>query len=314
MLPARLSNRKFIFIQTRQSREFVIIMNAKKIFAKIDAIRDLPTLPVIALEVNKLMEDADVSINQVSTLIERDPSIAMKILKLVNSAFYGYRSSVNTLSRAIMLLGFNTVRNAILSVSVINAFSGADELEGFNPNSFWRHSISVAVASKRFAELTRMEAPDNGFIGGLVHDIGKVILAQLFKDLFIKVWTLSRAEHLSFYAAEKKVLAVDHAMIGSHLAKKWALPLDLVDVIRCHHVLRNTVANYRLLVIVHLADLIVNNHEDGAGLEKAVDISASRINPEVSKIFRPHLIRAAEWYPDLMPEIEAACSFFIEER
>ena len=287
-------------------------MNSKAIFTKIDSIRDLPTLPFIALEVNRMMEDVDVSISQVSQLIERDPPIAMKILKLVNSAFYGYRSKVSTLSRAIMLLGFNTVRNAILSLSIIKAFSAADDLEGFNMDDFWRHSVAVAVASKRLAELTRMEAPDNGFVGGLVHDIGKVILTQVFKDFFEKVWTISKTENISFHAAEKKVMPVDHAMIGSHLAKKWALPRDLVDVIRCHHLIREGVGNYQLLVIVHLANLIVN--KNGEEMEIIVDISASRINPEISKILMPYLTRVSEWYPNLMEEIEAACSFFLEER
>ncbi len=285
-------------------------MNAKTIFAKIDKMRDLPTLPVIALEVNKLMEDIDVSVSKVSSLIERDPPIAMKILKLVNSAFYGYRSSVSSLSRAIMLLGFNTVRNAILSISVIKAFAGAGELDGFNPKSFWKHSIAVAVTAKHLAGLTRLESPDNGFVGGLVHDIGKVILTQRFKDLFEKVWTVSRTENLSFNAAEKKVMSVDHAMIGSHLAKKWALPQELVDLIRCHHVVRETVANYHLLAIVHVANRVVNVYEEG---KTTAGISIDGLNPGVAKILKPQLLKAAEWYPLLLPEIEAACSFFLEE-
>ncbi len=287
-------------------------MDSKTILSKIDRIRDLPTLPFIALEVNKLLEDPDVSLSMVSQVIEKDPSIAMKILKLVNSAFYGCRSSVNTLSKAIMLLGFNTVRNAILSVSVIEAFSGADDLEGFKQNDFWRHSVGVAVISKKIAELTRTQAPDNCFVAGLLHDIGKVILTQYFKDLFEKIWTTSRVENLSFYAAEKKESRVDHAMIGSHLAKKWALPKDLVDTIRCHHVVREGVDNYQLLAIVHVADLIINTYNEG--LASTVDISASRINPEMSEILRSHIEGVSEWYPDLMQEIESACSFFLDER
>ena len=287
-------------------------MDSKTILSKIDRIRDLPTLPFVALEVNKLLEDPDVCLSKVSEVIEKDQTIAIKILKLVNSAFYGCRSSVNTLSKAIMLLGFNTVRNAVLSVSVIEAFSGADDLEGFKMDGFWRHSVGVAVISKKLAELTDAQAPDNCFVAGLLHDIGKVILSGYFKELFEKIWTTSRVENLSFYAAEKKESRVDHAMIGGHLAKKWALPKDLVDTIRCHHVVRESVDNYRLLVIVHVADLMINNSY--AGLENSVDISASRINPEMSEILQPHLVGISEWYPDLIHDIEAACSFFIDER
>ena len=287
-------------------------MDSKTILSKIDRIRDLPTLPFVALEVNRLFEDPDASLSVVSQVIEKDPSIAMKILKLVNSAFYGCRSSVSTLSKAIMLLGFNTVRNAVLSVSVIETFSEADDLEGFKVNDFWRHSVGVAVISKKLAELTRVQAPDNCFVAGLLHDIGKVILSQYFKDVFKKIWTTSRIDNLSFYAAEKKEIQIEHAMIGSHLAKKWALPEDLVDTIRCHHAVREDVDNYKLLVIVHVADFIINHHNPG--LDSPVDISASRINSEMSEILQPHIVGISEWYPDLIPDIEAACSFFLDER
>ena len=287
-------------------------MKPRTILSEIDRIRDLPTLPFIAVEANKLLEDPDASFSKVSQLIEMDQSIAMKILKLVNSAFYGCRSSVNNLSKAIMLLGFNTVRNAILSVSVIKAFSRPGKLKGFKQDGFWRHSVAVAVVSKKLADLTHTIEPDNCFVGGLLHDIGKVILSQYFKDLFAKIWTTSKAEGLTFYGAENKENLVDHAMIGSHLAEKWALPKDLVETIRYHHDVSEGVGNYQLLVIVHVADLIVNNPNPVS--ENAIDMTASGINPEMSAVLAPPLGRISEWYPELKQEIEAACSFFLDEK
>ena len=287
-------------------------MDSRTILGEIDRIRNLPTLPVIVFEANKLLIDPEASTSKVSQLIETDQSIAMKILKLVNSAFYGCPSNVNNLSKAIMLLGFNTVRNAILSVSVIEAFTRPGKLAGFNQDGLWRHAVAVAVVSKKLAELTRTEEPGNCFVGGLLHDIGKVILSQYFEDLFAKIWTTSRAENLTFYRAEKKAIHADHAMIGSHLAEKWAFPKDLVDTIRHHHDLKEGVDNYHLLVIVHVADLIVNNLNPVS--EDTIDIAASRINSEMSEVLTPLLARISEWYPELVDEIEAACSFFLDER
>ena len=123
-------------------------MDSKTTLNRVDRIRELPTLPLIALEVNKLLDDPDVSITDVCGLLEKDQSIAMKILKLVNSAFYGCPSRVSSLSKAVMMLGFNTIRNAVLSVSVIDAFSNGSDLEDFKMANFWRHSVAVAVAKK----------------------------------------------------------------------------------------------------------------------------------------------------------------------
>ena len=286
-------------------------MDYKTILSEIDRIRNLPTLPIIVFEANKLLIDPEASTSKVSQLIETDQSIAMKILKLVNSAFYGCPSNVNNLSKAIMLLGFNTVRNAILSVSVIEAFARPDKLADFKQDGLWRHSVAVAVVSRKLAELTRVEEPGNCFVGGLLHDVGKVILSQYFKEVFTKIWTTSKAENLTFYGAEKKAIHIDHAMIGSHLAEKWALPKDLVDTIRYHHDLKEDVGNYHLLVIVHVADLIANNLNPVA--KEAIDITASRMNSEMSEVFTPLLAGISEWYPELKQEIEAACSFFLDE-
>ena len=123
-------------------------MDERQFLEKLDRIRDIPTLPSIVLELNKLLQDPDTSVTRISQIIEKDQAIALKILKLVNSAFYGFKSKISDIHNAVIMLGFNAVRNAIVSVSVIEAFAKKLRLEGFDITDFWKHSLAVAVTSK----------------------------------------------------------------------------------------------------------------------------------------------------------------------
>src|SRR5512145_3172526 len=126
-------------------------MDNNEIKYRLDKIENLPTLPAIAMEVNRLLQDYNTSINILSSVIENDQAIAAKILKLVNSAFFGLRSKVGNIPHAVTILGFNTVRNAVISIAVIKGLSDISDMAGFRMSDFWRHSVSVAVASKHIS-------------------------------------------------------------------------------------------------------------------------------------------------------------------
>lgn len=283
-------------------------MDSKTMMKKLERIEDLPTLPAILFEVNRLLEDINTSAKVLSNAIEKDQSMVVKILKLVNSAFYGFRSTVSDISNAVVLLGFNTVRNAVISVSIIKAFSGKNELKGFDITEFWKHSIAVAVTSKRLAEKCRVEAPDNCFVAGLLHDIGKLILSQYFQDLFTRVWITAQKENLTFYEAEKKDISLKHPKIGSFLAKRWQFPDHLVDAIKCHHAVRKNVSNYELLLIVYGADIIVNH----CAMEPEKSIDISTVHPDAVEMLGSHMENTNEWYDKLKAEIESAFDFFLK--
>ena len=275
---------------------------------KLDTIDDLPTLPSIAIEVNKMLKDYDTSIKKLSGIIDKDQAMASKILKLVNSAFFGLRSEVSNIPHAVVLLGFNTVRNAVVSVSVIDAFSRVGALEGFDIRDFWKHSVAVAVTCGYIAEKSRLHSPDDSFIGGLLHDIGKVILSQHFQDLFQKIWIATQEKNLSFYDAEKKESPVDHAQIGGYMAKKWQLPIGLVETIHYHHTVRKDAADPNLLMIVHVADIIINRYKSGVKGK----ISFSAFAPDALKAMGTLLNNVHEWYPEVSNEIDSACEFFLK--
>jgi HD-like signal output (HDOD) protein len=120
-------------------------MDEQQFLTKLDRIKDIPTLPTIVFELNKLLRDPDTSIKTVCDTIEKDQAITLKILKLVNSAFYGFKSKISDLRNAVALLGYNAVRNAIVSLSVINSFPKHIVLMDFDIALFWKHSLAVAV-------------------------------------------------------------------------------------------------------------------------------------------------------------------------
>ena len=274
-----------------------------------DQIKDLPTLPAIAMEVNNMLLDYNTSINQLSKTIERDQAIVSKILKLVNSAFFGLRGKIGNISHAIVVLGFNTIRNAVVSISIIDAFSVKKDLDGFDITDFWKHSVAVGVTSKSLAEKIGIHPADNCFVGGLLHDMGKVVLLRYFNDLFRKVWLAVKENNQTFYEAEKSQIQIDHALLGGYLARKWQLPRALIDAIRYHHNVRPNVNDQHLLMIIHAADIIVNTYAK----DSHNDLKLSGIHPDALNFMGSELDTLPDWYPDVLLEIESACEFFLEE-
>jgi putative nucleotidyltransferase with HDIG domain len=283
-------------------------MDDKQILQQLDRIKEVPTLPSIVFELNKYLQDPETSVSQVSELIEKDQSMALKILKLVNSASYGFKSKVSDIRSAIVLLGFNAVRNAIVSLSVIDSISKSLTLMDFDIAQFWRHSLAVAVTSKSIAQQSKTGSPDDCFVGGLLHDVGKVILAQYFKDMFVQVWSTLQDEYLTFYQAEQKVLPIDHTKIGAHLAGKWQLPRGLVDAIRWHHEVPPETDNFDFVKIVYLANLIVNSYD----VDPDCKIDTATMNPDVLNFMLSMVEDIGGWYASIADEIEGAYDFFLE--
>ena len=245
-----------------------------------------------------------------SETIEKDQAMALKILKLVNSAFYGFRSKVSDIKNAVVLLGFNAVRNAIVSVSVINALPKTLLFQDFEMIDFWKHSLAVAVTSKSIAQKSGLDSPDNCFVGGLLHDVGKVIMAQYFKEDFIKVWTRMQNEYLPFYDAEQQELPVDHTKIGAYLADRWQLPRGLTDAIRWHHDFQPENGNAGFMINIHLADILVNSYNENP--DCTLDMGA--MHPEVVKFLMAQMEDSSDWYANLTGEIETAHAFFLGEE
>ncbi len=234
--------------------------------------------------------------------------MALKILKLVNSAFYGFQSEISDIQKAEMLLGYNAVRNSIVSLSVIKSFSSVLTMEGFDIKDLWKHSLAVAVTGKSIAQLSNKESPDNCFVAGLLHDVGKIIMAQYFHELFEKAFVASKSEYDSLYDAEINELPIDHTKIGAHLAAKWQLPQGLVDTIKRHHDYQPEAENAHLTLIIYLSNMIVNTYVKNPEL----NIDLAGMHNDAAKFMMGLVEDVSNWYESLIEEIEAAHAFFLE--
>ena len=285
-------------------------MNYSDMLKKLDRVNDLPTLPAIAMELNEMLTKSDVTIDQVRCLIEKDQAMVPKILRLVNSAFYGFQSKISTVSRALVILGFNTVRNAIVSVSIIKAISFESEVKAFDVTAFWRHSIAVAMTSRYLAYKTKWVPEEDAFTAGLLHDIGKLVLLRYFPELFQKIISAMDSDNISFVEAEHKEIPANHPKIGAYLAKRWKLPKRLLDAIAYHHSIHRSDID-RSAIIVHVADQVVNSMD----AETEIDMNAlDRIDSNLSSEISAEIKAAAEWYPVISSETESACALFLREQ
>jgi putative nucleotidyltransferase with HDIG domain len=281
-------------------------MNRQTIITRIDRAPEVPTLPTLLAEIDRRMQQPDVTLRQLGQVIGSDQAMATKLLRLANSAFYGCSSPVTELQGAMALMGFNTVRNAVLSISVVRAFHGFRDLEGFRMEDFWRHAVGVAITSRFLARETKWADPEEAFVGGLIHDIGKIVIAQLFPGLFSRVWRCICEQKIDFFEAERRTLPVNHAVAGARLSLRWRLPGALTETIRRHHRADNRMEP-PLVQIVALADRLVNSPAAAADgpTHPVLGIAAPEpLHRMISCIDR--------WYPGLQQIIADATGFFLD--
>lgn len=277
----------------------------KAVYARLDRVRELPTLPSVVLEMNQLLQDVDTPLTSVTGTLEKDQAIVSKLLQLVNSAFYGFRSRISSIENAVVLLGFNTVRNAVLSISVIEAFKGSDAESDWDLEDFWRHSLTVAVLSKFIARETKAEEPDAFFVGGLIHDIGKLVMNFYLPELFLDIRGHMTRERLDFYSAEKAVAAVRHTQVGAYLTRRWQFPTELTEAVKFHHTDRSETSGLTHSEVIRAADHITHCF-CGGEVEVNEELSENKWPADIE----PLVASGPEWFPEQKTQIEEACSVF----
>lgn len=197
-----------------------------------EQVRNIPTLPAVLGELSKRLEDSKTSSEELAQVIQKDQSISSKVLKLVNSPFYGYAGKIHSIQQGIMILGFNAVKNLVLSTSVLEAFKGVKSGEGFKIEDLWVHSAATSAAAKQLADITKLADPDEAFVTGLLHDIGKVVLWSAEPDFFKAAVTLSMTRHVPFGDLLQQILGFRDEDVGALLAEKWKFPESLREAIR----------------------------------------------------------------------------------
>lgn len=288
-------------------------LQAKRAELILQQLEQLPTLPMVAMQVMEATGSEDSSLRDVVSLLESDVALTTRILQLVHRSDLGVRGEVNSVERAVTLMGFEAVRSAVLALSVFETFATGQARPGahFNRDEFWKHSIAVACCAELLAEkLVKIFGRDAGFdpsqafVCGLLHDMGKVALDAVLPKSFDRVVEAADLLRGNIADVERTVIGLDHMVVGKRLAERWQLPTTIRDCIWLHgqmpQALPATVRNPRLVNVISLADLLVREQHLGYSgnytftLSRPGLIAAAGLDEEMVEAILQELVQRIE--------------------
>jgi len=205
-----------------------------KIRKKLESIRDLPTIPIIISEILSVIDNPNSNAIQLASLIEKDQALTARVLRIANSPFYGFSKTIATIDLAIVIMGLNTLKEIVLSL-IIKRFFSKISTNIFDTKSFGNYSIYCGASARLLSRKLGFKVTGEAFVGGLIHDIGYLVLVEYFKSDYSKIVNLIKASDISTIEAERLVLDSDHCEIGAWIAEKWNFPDKIVEAIRNHH-------------------------------------------------------------------------------
>lgn len=217
---------------------------------------ELVSPPSTYAQLDALIRDPESAIDDISAVINTDPALTTRLLKIVNSPFYGFPSQINTISRAITIVGTRELTNLVLATSVMNAFEGIPQ-NLINTDAFWRHSLACAMTARYLAELCDERTTERFFIAGLLHNIGALVLYQSVPELAREAINSAQYGHEVLHQAERRIIGFDHTEAGEALIQSWRLPDSLAAVARYHHNPMQAPYFNQDVAFVHVADVLV---------------------------------------------------------
>ena len=238
------------------------------ILSSLESTQDLISLPVVATRILTLLDNEHVHVRELSDLVETDAPIALKVLRLANSPVFALRNEVTSITQAIATIGMNRMMNIVLGVSIYSKFVYLSN-SSVAPfvKKFWEHSASTAGVAKTLATGLKKNFQDGEFIGGLIHDIGKLCMIQYDAERYSQVLALMANDNMSDAEAELREFGVTHTQVGEVLTRAWRLPNALHSVVTYHDSPEAAGANSGMTSLVRLADLYCE--KTGVGLGEA---------------------------------------------
>jgi putative nucleotidyltransferase with HDIG domain len=274
------------------------------------AIKDLVTLPDVALRIAQRVNDPDSSASDIGREISSDPALTARLLRIANSPAFGQHGKIATISRAITVLGMRQVRDLTVGLMVVRSFDGISN-ELITMESFWRHSVLCAAAAGHIAERRARASDDSPFVAGLLHDVGQLVLFSRVPDLarLALMTSIDSADDLDLYVCERNVMGFDHTEVGVALAQSWRLPLVLQECIEFHHEPERAQSFPAEVATIHIANSVAILAEiDSRDLADAPVISDAAMR--AIKLDQATLLdiisRTQETAADMLPLLVAA--------
>lgn len=211
--------------------QHVMGKDAAGLLSRVD---DLPPLPAVATRVMGMAEDDKTSAMDLAQVLATDQALTAKLIRISNSAYYGFARRISTVREAVVMLGFKQVRQVAVGASLMNAFKRGQD-DGFDLDLFWGHSVAVAVAAEALAKKSFAVKPEDAFTAGILHDIGRLVLRQVMPGEFAQAVAMARRGECSLHIAEQIATGYSHDEVGKALGELWKFPGHLVDAVGCHH-------------------------------------------------------------------------------
>ena len=228
----------------------------------VQGVGDLVTLPDIFIRINQLVESPDSTTADIAQAVSQDPAFTVRLLRVANSPYYGFSSTIDTVAKAVSTIGTSQIRNLALSTAVASSFSGLSN-KLVSMENFWRHSLYCGLAARKLAKLAGKFDAEALFTAGLLHDIGELVifsrLPEQAQEALLRV--LDSADELAVYQAEQQIMHFDHAQVGGELARQWKLPPMLEECIAFHHDIASAKRYPREAALVHIANILAQMAE-----------------------------------------------------
>jgi putative nucleotidyltransferase with HDIG domain len=269
-------------------------------------IRDIPSLPDVVNRILAVISKPNTPASEIARLISYDAGLTSKVLRMVNSAAYGFQRQISSIQHGIMILGFNNVRGLVLSASIFKLFEGHANPGGLNHQKFWEHSLGTAVAARLLATSLHIQEADEVFSAAMLHDIGKVVLDVYFKEDYHPVLKEASQQKMllhgqPFCQLEKAVLGFTHTDIGGYLASKWKLPVGIAEVIQHHHAPENAEYCEPMVYLVALANEMAVLQYEKLGI-----YDPSYISPPLREYFNLDDTQLQDFLSALKTEMDSA--------
>lgn len=271
------------------------------------SIGDVATLPEVTIKIIEIVEDHDSTARDLHEVIKNDPALSVKVLKVVNSAFYGLPGQVASVDRAIILLGLSAVKNIAIAASIARLFKGNRISEAFTASDLWRHSVAVAVGARAVAKCSPHPVmTDEIFVAGLIHDIGTLIERQAYPDEFADVIERCSDGTSDFLAVERELIGADHQAFGVGLTTKWKFPRHLRAAVGFHHNPDSLSVELRnLATLIQVADILSCQERIGFYLS-AQNLAVTDAMLDTLSVTREQIEEVREALADQVTEAEGS--------